>query len=997
VDKSSRGNDQPRRAPPWWRARSLAERVVSPHEPPPDARRREQRWRRDFPDSSALAARLRPSGVGPDALASLLADSPPPAGSEPPPWWRTLEAALPPDGRSPVPDGDSATDAQLIGGCLRVVVPLVAPVRERLAARIGALVTAGAAAPLDPREAARRLAWPIALELAELCAPAIALELQAARAAGALSGADARERAAAFLREFGHARRARELLGEHPMLARLLHERLCLGEQAATELLKRLCADWDALRGSLLAGPDPGALCEVVPLGDPHDGARRVMALEFVGGARVLYKPRALDTEVAYTAVLDRLSALGLDPPVRSPAALAGGPRHGWQAWVEPQECDSPVAVERFFARLGAQLAVLHALRAVDVHQENVIAAGEHPAVVDLECLLHPRLGGRQAATADPLLAETAPGCVLRVGLLPRADEVFGVDLAGLGRDPAGRIVAQQEEWAGEGTDEPRREHRAVELAPGANLPTLAGQPVRPHEYVDALAAGFVAAHGLLRVHREALTAPDGPLAPLRDTEVRVILRPTKAYAGLLGRAAEPAALDDGLAREEILNALWRGVARRSDLRAATGAEAHDLWRGDVPKVTVRPGEADGRHHALGRLDRMLTPHRAPTAGEALADLDEADLERAQGHLRASVLAAAADLPPAHASPPPPGPAPSRARLVAAAREAGRRLGALSLRDGDQATWLSPQPAEGHSGRVLRPVGAGLAEGQAGMALFLAQLAARTGDEKPLVLAQAATRRLLALIDAGEVALAGPGLWEGGGGVLWALAHLAVALREDRLADVGLTLARAHAARVEGSPLDLGGGLAGWAVGLAATLTLTPDEGLRSHAERCAVLLHQGPTAPAAGLLPGTAGRTLALAHLGAPTTPADHRRPPAGDSSWATGTAGLFVVDRVLDPAVPISGARPGTPADHSLAGGHLGVVLASGDRALGGALLEEVQRRGLRCSGPGGVEVPGLLTGLAGAGWAWLALSAPAPAEPPDPLLALTPPRAAKGRGLR
>jgi lantibiotic modifying enzyme len=526
------------------------------------------------------------------------------------------------------------------------------------------------------------------------------------------------------------------------------------------------------------------------------------------------------------------------------------------------------------------------------------------------------------------------------------------------------------------------------------NLPTLAGRTVRPHEYVEALATGFAAAYGLLREHRASLTERGGALASLEDADLRVVLRPSKVYAELLARAAAPAALHDGLAREEVFNVLWRGVARRSDLRASAAAEAHDLWHGDVPKVMVRPGETDGRHHALGRLEGMLAPGRAPTAAETLAALDEDDLERALGHLRASVLAAASDLPPADAPPPPPGSSPDRARLSAAAHEAGRRLGALALRDGDQATWLTPQPVAGHTGRVLRPATPGLAEGQAGVAVFLAQLATRTGDEESLALAWAATRRLLALIDAGEVTLGGPGLWDGAGGVLWALAHLAVALEDRAVADTGLALARSNAAHVEAGPLDLGTGLAGWAVGLAATLALSPDEDVRSQAERCVSRLHDVPTASEPGLLSGTAGRALALARLGGPAGPPDKRRPPDGDASWATGAAGLSVVDRVLDPTATIRSGPCDQPADDSLAAGHLGVALASGNRALAGALLDEVQRHGLRCSGPGGVEVPGLLTGLAGAGWAWLALSEPAPSEPPDTLLALTPPSPALGR---
>lgn len=274
------------------------------------------------------------------------------------------------------------------------------------------------------------------------------------------------------------------------------------------------------------------------------------------------------------------------------------------------------------------------------------------------------------------------------------------------------------------------------------------------------------------------------------------------------------------------------------------------------------------------------------------------------------------------------------------------------------------------------------------MAVFLAQVAARTGDEEALTLARAAARRLLALVQADEVTPSGPGLWDGAGGVLWALAHLAVDLRDSVLGEAGRALARSRATRVEGVSADLHGGLAGWAAGLAATLRVTPDDALRSHADLCVLRLREAAAAPTPGLLHGAAGRALAIAHLEGAAEPAARAEPP-DDASWATGAAGLRVVNRVQDPRAAIPSPRPGPPADHSPAGGHLGVALAFGDHALAGALLEEVERDGLRCSGPGGVEVPGLLTGLAGAGWAWLALGAPASITKPDTLLALMPPR--------
>ncbi|HWC26087.1 MAG TPA: type 2 lanthipeptide synthetase LanM [Solirubrobacteraceae bacterium] len=734
---------------PWWRARSLAQRAaggdgVGDGVGVGDAL---AGWRADFPDDEVLAERLRVAGGAPAELPALLAAARrgPSPGASPPAWWRSIEDAF--------MRGGSARASEPGGGLLDGCLALVQPLRECAERELER--TAGSAA-------ARIFSRWIALELAELSAPAVALELRASALAGDLHGDTAEARAAAFMAGLGRPQRALELLADSAALARLLHDRLRLGVDAARELLGRLDADRPKLVAQLLGGRDPGPLVAARPLGDPHDGGRRVWELEFASGARIVHKPRSLAADAAYGGLLAFLARAGLEPPPRAPATLVAGPGHGWQERVEPSACQSRGEVGRYFARLGAQLAVLHALRGIDFHHENVLAAGEHPVIVDLEGLFHPRLGGARAREVDPLVAETGMDCVLRVGLLPRADVAFGIDISGLGRDPRAEVVVEEEAWRGSGTDDVRLERRRLAIRPGANVPRLGDEPVRPADWVDELAQGFAAVHRLLRRHRDELLAPAGAVAAFAGAQTRVVLRPTRAYVQLLrGQLTDPAALADGLVRERALNALWRGARRRPDLRAAAAAEHHDLWHGDIPKLTSAPGSADLRHHALGTIAGALAPWTSE-ALDCLRRLDERDEERQLAFLRAAVLAAAPRCAVRRAQ----DVAVHRGEPLARAREVARRLAVLALRDEDGVGWLSAQPAAGHAGRVLRAAGPGLAEGDTGIALFLARLAAETGDSAARACAAAAARRVAA------ADVEPTGLWDGVEGVEAALALL---------------------------------------------------------------------------------------------------------------------------------------------------------------------------------------------------------------------------------
>ena len=736
--------------PPWWRARSLAERaqdatVAAPM--PAAATDRRSRWEAVLPDDAVLAERLGAAGACLTSLDAVLADDLPPRDVREPDWWRWIAETLAPGTRSTVPDGSDAQDADALRGALRLVAPLARRVRARLAEH-----------PAARADAVRLLTHNIAFELAELCRPAVAMELAATRAAERWPAGDGIPRAAALLRSLGRAEDALALFCEHPGLARMVACRAQLAVEAGGELLERLHADLPEVRDALLGGENPGPIERLEPAGDSHDGGRRVVRIGFASGAQVALKPRSLLADLCLHRLLAALEERGFEPGFRALKTLAAGPQHGWQAWAEPGGCDSPAAVARYYRRLGGQLAVLYALRGVDLHQENVLACGEHPVLVDLEGILHPRLGGAHADVVDPEIAETGSGCVLRVGLLPRADVAFGVDIGGLGRDPLGRVEVQELRWVDAG-GEARLERRGIELRSGPNAPRLRGEPVRPHEHVDDLATGFADAYRLLLAHRDELLAPGAALAAFADVPIRFILRPTKVYVDLLRRqASDAAALDDGRAREEALNVLWRGGMRRPDLRVAAAAEHHDLWRGDVPKITGTPGSADAHHHALGALEGLLGPHPAP-GPEVVRRLDGADLERQVAYLRTAVLAAPAPAagggcgeerqPGRDPSPDPSraGGAPSRAELLAAVLAAARRLDLLALRDDDQAGWLIAVAAPGHPGRVLRAAGPGFADGQAGIALFLACASAATGDADTAALAHAAARRLAAQLD----------------------------------------------------------------------------------------------------------------------------------------------------------------------------------------------------------------------------------------------------------
>lgn len=201
-------------------------------------------------------------------------------------------------------------------------------------------------------------------------------------------------------------------------------------------------------------------------------------------------------------------------------------------------------------------MALLHALRATDMHFENLLTCGEHPVIVDLETLMHPRLGGEGARRADPTIAATGMDCVLRVGLLPREDGNFRFEISGIGNDPDQTPTFEAFAWEGGGSDI-RHVMRTVERERASNVLYLGERPVHPRDHLPAIERGF------------------------READVRIVFRPTRVYAELLRQETlDPAILADGRDREAHLNALWRG-----------GRRCTDLSRWSAPSITTSGSE----------------------------------------------------------------------------------------------------------------------------------------------------------------------------------------------------------------------------------------------------------------------------------------------------------------------------------------------------------------------------------------------------------------------
>ena len=361
---------------------------------------------------------------------------------------------------------------------------------------------------------------------------------------------------ASFVAEQG-ADGLRSLFTRLPVVARLVATVTRLWVDFVGEFLRRLEADQRELLTLLGDCHNSGQVCSVeAGISDPHHDGRSVLILGFHGGRRLVYKPRPLEIDYAFYRLVAEINERHPKPGLGVLNVLDRG-EYGWGEFARHAPCSDRRAAKRYYRRAGSLACLVHWLRGIDFHRENVVAAGEHPILVDLECLAHPlRLDEAVAAGGDPesVLAYS----VLRTGLLPmwqsRGAEGSPYDNCGLNGPVRRRSFLPLRRWEKINTDAMNWTEKAQWHHHAGHRPVLDRRRLTITSFEDDVLTGYREMTAVLE------SSGGAKLSAVRDEVFaatrRRIKRPTLVYGLVLRRSLEPAALVEGVDRSIELMAL---------------------------------------------------------------------------------------------------------------------------------------------------------------------------------------------------------------------------------------------------------------------------------------------------------------------------------------------------------------------------------------------------------------------------------------------------------
>ncbi|WP_250007695.1 DUF4135 domain-containing protein [Actinoplanes sp. M2I2] len=382
------------------------------------------------------------------------------------------------------------------------------------------------------------------------------------------------------------------LLERYPVLRERLETSVRQSLEPYAEVFAALAADRAALHEAGLT-PDPSA--PVMALfgtgGDLHNDNRKVVGLRLADGTRLLYKPRDLLSD----AFLRDLYA-AVDPYLRFslrdclPRSVAGA-GYGWQEYVEPRPMTGADQPARYFYRFGAICAVLGSIGASDLHDENLIAGGEHPTVIDTETVVRPDAGVDDDTLPHRLINHLKLSIASTL-LVPMLDPGSANDLnmSGVGVDGV-QVSRMKRPVVRDGDNDDIAVHwEPVTYRHRDNLPRLGDGALAATAHFADIRAGYLDALAAIRDDAAGKVLDAYPQMP-----VRCLIRSTRVYARYIDAATHPDYLRDHDDAERLLGLLRQYPPYLSEQAAAwVGEQERDSLRaGNVPLFVARAGHAE--------------------------------------------------------------------------------------------------------------------------------------------------------------------------------------------------------------------------------------------------------------------------------------------------------------------------------------------------------------------------------------------------------------------
>lgn len=429
---------------------------------------------------------------------------------------------------------------------------------------------------------------------------------------------------------------------EYSVLARIITILVTNWTSNTAHFLNRLADDVHEIAGRFSEGSPPGLITVYSGgISDSHDHGKSVISLKFESGLKLIYKPKNLELEQAWSDFLMWFNNKGLQP-ILKPLEVLQKKNYGWVGFIEAGECKSHEEVADYYRRIGSLTGIIYMLNGNDCHYENLIASGPFPVLVDLETVMHHEgraFAGDQPESAISLASRQYGTSVFRTGLLPgwiQGKDGFVFDVSATGGYDYTESPYKRQKWENVNTDRMDIQLIPITFGNQHNMPLLEGRAQLPSRFTEEIVNGFTAFYKILIKHKNEI-----PVHLFAGKELRFIFRSTRIYGMIMKTMTDPKYMRKGIDRslraEFLCRAFLHQPAPNPDW-AICKSEIKQMEETDIPIFRADSDKKTLKDNTGPVCENYMTGAVYDLVRDHLQEMDENDLRKQTKFIRAALF-----------------------------------------------------------------------------------------------------------------------------------------------------------------------------------------------------------------------------------------------------------------------------------------------------------------------------------------------------------------------
>lgn len=398
------------------------------------------------------------------------------------------------------------------------------------------------------------------------------------------------------------------IYNEHPFLVHVLDEIMQQLIDFVLEILENTRLHLNEIEKNVREGVSLGLIKEIdLGQGDSHCKGKSASKLIFSNGV-IYYKARNCKVDLKFQKILEYMNREQVfqNGMKYRPLKMFITDTCGWMEEVDYKHAASYDEIEEYYIKLGGLLAILYSLNATDFHQENIIANGKNPMLVDLESLLNVEFNDGQFdpesafSNASRLLYRS----VQAVGILPSklhaGDNKGEFEIGGTVNKDKQKSPIKSPIVVNDNTDEISIKLEHSYMSRNRNVPMCKDKEILAGDCIEEIIIGFRTQYEWILSHKKEYCAMI--IKYFEGASVRIIVKPTFMYAYISSIAKHPNFFVSEV-QNELLNARIGLYTKDSSL---TKAEIRAMKRYEIPYFYSIFGEFFLRDDMGKKLDTKL-------------------------------------------------------------------------------------------------------------------------------------------------------------------------------------------------------------------------------------------------------------------------------------------------------------------------------------------------------------------------------------------------------